>query len=195
MGKQIYLDRVEEFFKKSKVVDFKSIERIVGTKKKANYAKLLISNLLKKGKIKKISKGIYSMHDENSLAVFAFKPAYLGLQSALSYLGIWEQETIPIIVTTKKVRRGVRRAIGANVLIRNIDEKYFFGYSFVKEGELYLPYSDLEKTFIDMVVFNQRLDKEILRAIKKRLDKKKLGNYLKRYNPILRKRVEETLER
>src|SRR3989344_9138445 len=100
MGKQIHLEKIERLFEKSPVVDFKSIERIIG---KNNYAKLLVSNLLKKNKIKKVGKGFYTKYDESSLSVFAFKPAYLGLQSALSFYGLWEQETIPVILTTKKL--------------------------------------------------------------------------------------------
>src|SRR3989344_9378761 len=122
MGKQIYLEKIDALFKKSPVVDFKSIERIIGKSKKSSYAKLLVHNLLKKGKIKKIGKGVYTQHNEISLAVFSFKPAYLGLQSALSHHRIWEQETIPIIITSKKVRRGLRSLMGGNVLLRNINK-------------------------------------------------------------------------
>ena len=61
MGKQIYLKKIETLFEKSPVVDFKSLERIIGKAKTSNYAKLLVYNLLKKGKIKKIGKGIYTM--------------------------------------------------------------------------------------------------------------------------------------
>ncbi len=193
MGKQIYLGIIERLFDKSPVVDFKSIERIIGKTKKSSYAKLLVSNLVKKRKIKKIGKGVYTKHDEISLAVFAFKPAYLGLQSALSYYGIWEQETIPVILTTKKARRGIRKIMGANTFIRNIDKKYFFGFDFVKEGEFFLPYSDLEKTFIDMVVFNQKMSDEAVKGVKKRMDKNKLNRYLRKYSLKLRKMVNKRL--
>ncbi|MBU1204120.1 MAG: hypothetical protein KKG60_03585 [Nanoarchaeota archaeon] len=192
MGKQIHLGKIERLFDKSPVVEFKSIERIIGKK---SYSKLLISNLMRKGKIKKIGKGVYTKHPESSLAVFGFKPAYLGLQSALSFHGLWEQETIPVILTTKKVRRGIREVMGSNILVRNIDRKYFFGFGLFKEGEFYLPYSDLEKTFIDMVVFNQPLDDDVLKEIQKKLDIKKLKNYLKKYNLVLRKKVEKTLNK
>ncbi len=192
MGKQIHLRKVEGLFDISPVVDFKSVERIVGAKKgKSNYAKLLISNLIKNGKIRKIGKGFYTRHDDNSLAVFAFKPAYLGLQSALSFYGLWEQETIPIILTTKKVRRGIRVILRANVLVRNIDKRYFFGFDLVKDGRFYLPYSDLEKTFIDMVVFNIDISKDVLGKIRKMIDKRKLMDYLKRYPKNIRKRAEK----
>jgi predicted transcriptional regulator of viral defense system len=188
MGKQIHLEKVERLFEKSPVVDFKSIERIIG---KNNYAKLLISNLLKKNKIKKVGKGVYTKYDEISLSVFAFKPAYLGLQSALSFYGLWEQETIPVILTTKKVRRGIREFLGTNVLIRNINKTYFFGFELLKEDSFYLPYSDIEKTFIDMVVFNQPIDKQLLKEIKKKINLKKLETYLKRYPEKIRIRVKK----
>ncbi len=191
MGKQIHLNKIERLFNKSPVVDFRSIERIVGIGKKSSYAKLLISNLLRKNKIYKINKGIYSRYPESSLAVFAFKPAYLGLQSALSYHNIWEQETIPIILTTKKVRRGPRKVMGSNIFVRNIDKKYFFGFDYVKEGDFYLPYSDLEKTFIDLVVFNQKMSKETIAEMRKRIDRKKLSQYLMKYSLKTRKKVEK----
>lgn len=194
MGKQIHLNKIQDLFDKSLVLDFKSIERVVGKTKKSSYAKLLISNLIKSGKIFKIGKGFYTKHSESSLAVFAFKPAYLGLQSALSFHGIWEQETIPVILTTKKVRRGIRKVMDSNVLIRNIDKKHFFGFDLQKEGNFYLPYSDLEKTFIDMVVFNQAMSEEVIAKIKKRIDKKKLNSYLIKYKKPIKFRVLKKLE-
>src|SRR3989344_2026203 len=137
MGKQIHLKKIEELFEKSPVVDFKSVERIIGKTKKSNYAKLLIYNLLKKGRIRKVGKGYYTKHNEISLAVFSFKPAYLGLQSALSRHGVWEQETIPVIVTTKKVRRGLRELSDGNILVKNIDKMFFFGFEYVEEDGFY----------------------------------------------------------
>ena len=190
MGKQIHLKKVESLFARSPTVDFSSIARVVGKK---DYAKLLVSNLLKKGKIKKLAKGIYTQFDESTLAVFGFQPAYLGLQSALSYYNLWEQEAIPVILTTKKVRRGIRNVLESNVLVCNISAKYFFGFEYVKEGQFYLPYSDLEKTLIDMVVFNQSIDKEVLKVIKKRMDRLKLQRYLKRYPKNIIYRVEKLI--
>ncbi len=195
MGTIIHLDKIERLFEKSPVVDFKSIERIVRVgKSKSNYAKLIISNLLKKGRIHKVGKGYYSKYPESTLAVFAFKPAYLGLQSALSYLGLWGQETIPIIITSQKVRRGIRTVLGTNVLVRNINKKYFFGVELVKEGDFYLPYTDLEKTFIDFIVFNENIDNSVLKALRKKVDRKKLESYLQRYSRKIREKVKKHLK-
>ncbi len=190
MGKQKYLNEVESLFKKSPVVDFKSIERIVGKKsKKNNYAKLLIHGLLKKNKIKKLAKGYYSMHNESTLAVFCFKPAYLGLQASLSIHGLWEQEGIPVILTTKKVRIGIRKIMGSNVLIRNIAKKYFFGFEYLKENDFFFPYSDIEKTFIDMVVYKQKISSEVLHEIKKKITYNKIKEYLKHYPNMIKNKV------
>src|SRR3989344_5918549 len=194
MGKQIYLDKIEAIFDKSPLVDFKSLERVIGKAKNSNYAKLLVHNLVKKGKIRKIGKGVYTKHNEITLAVFSFKPAYLGLQNALGHHGVWEQETIPVIITTKKVRRGLRRLMGGNVLLRNINKKYFFGLEYAEEGNFYLPYSDLEKTFIDMVVFNQKIDEEVLKKIKKKVNKQKFLGYLKIYPLNIQKRLQKIKE-
>lgn len=191
MGKSKYLDRIMSLFKRSLVVDFKSIERIVRFKRKnskSNYAKLIVHNLLKSGKIKKIAKGHYTKHNDNSLMVLCF-PAYLGLQSALSFYGLWEQETIPIIITPKKIRVGIREVLGGNVLVRNIKKKFMFGIDYLDDGGFYLPYSDLEKTFIDMFLFKQKINENVLEKFRERIDEKKLRKYLKVYDKGLRERV------
>lgn len=189
MGKQKHLARIMDLFKKSPVVNFSSVERIVKNEKNVKqYTKQLIRNLIKQGRINKITKGYYSIHDDPSLIVFCFKPSYLGLQNALSFHNLWEQETNPVIITTRNIRKGIRVVFGRNVIMRRIDRKYIFGFELYLDGDFYLPYSDIEKTFIDMVYFKQPLDKEIIREFKKKIDKKKLGDYLKRYPKRFRDR-------
>lgn len=194
MGKHKHIDSIDRLFENSPVVDFRTIERIVESKNKSRrtksgYAKLLVANLLKQGKIKKLAKGCYTRHYDNSLAVFCFKPAYLGLQAALSAHKLWEQETIPIIITAKKARSGMRQVMGGNVLVRRAGSERIFGFELMKEGDFYLPYSDIEKTLIDMVVFRQRIDPETMKRINRLLDSKKLTEYLKKYSPKIRKKL------
>ena len=190
MGKQKYLSRVMSLFKESPVVSFNSIKLIVKNKKNVRqYTKQLVRNMIKQGKIKRLTRGFYTSRDEISLLVFCFKPSYLGLQDALSIHNLWEQETIPVIISTRKIRPGIRKIFGANMLIRRIDKEYFFGYDYVKQGDFYLPVSDVEKTFIDMVYFRQPLDKEVINEIKRSIDVKKLNLYLKKYPKKFSKRV------
>ncbi|HIH31856.1 TPA: hypothetical protein HA235_04050 [Candidatus Woesearchaeota archaeon] len=183
MGKSKHIKQILELFDKSPVVDLRSIERIIGVKKQDNnYAKLLVSNLVIQGKIKKIIKGKYSKYDDHSLSVMCFNPAYLGLQSALSFHGLWDQASVPVIITSVKVRSGTRDIFGSNVMIRRTDKKFMFGFEYVLDGDFYLPYSGIEKTFIDMVVFKQNISDDVLMNFRKRINKKKLVKYLTAYS-------------
>lgn len=192
MGKEKYMKEIEALFAKSPVVSYDSIDKIIKNKRKVRqYAKKVIHYLLLKNRIKRLSKGYYTTRDETSLAVFAFQPAYLGLQDALSFHNLWEQEAIPIIITTRRVRPGIRKVLGQNILIRRIDKKYFFGIQYYLEEDLNiaLPISDIEKTLIDTIYFNQNLDEELIKAFRKRIDKKILNSYLKKYPKKIRNRV------
>ncbi|MBS3166434.1 hypothetical protein J4444_04895 [Candidatus Woesearchaeota archaeon] len=186
MGKEKYQKKVMGLFKKSPILNFDSIARIIN---KEQYTKQLIRNLILKGKIKTLTKGYYTLTEDPILIVFCLKPSYLGLQNALSYHNLWEQETIPVIITTKKARPGIRIVFNSNILVRRLNKKYFFGFEYRKQGDLYLPYSDIEKTFIDMIYFKEYLDKDLLKNIKKRVNHKKLNSYLKVYPEKFQKKV------
>ncbi len=182
MGKEKYQRKIKEIFRKSPVVSLDSIKRMVNEKKKIKqYTKQLIRNLRLSGKIKRLGKGFYTSREDPTLIVFCFKQSYLGLQDALSKHDLWEQETIPVVITSDKIRQGIRKVNGSNVLIKRIDKKYFFGIEYKKEDETYFPYSDIEKTLIDMIYFNQKLSREALDNIKKLVKKKKLIYYLNKY--------------
>jgi len=56
---------------------------------------------------------------------------------------------------------------------------------------IYLPYSDVEKTVINMVYFKQKLNEETIRELIKKIDRKKLNSYLKIYPKNIRKTVIE----
>ena len=193
MGKIKYVNDIRRFFKESPVVDIQSLKKFI-KKKNKDYIHLLINNLLKKGEIKKLTKGFYSIYEDPSLIVFCFKPSYLGLQNAMSFHNLWEQETNPIVVTTRNLRKGIRKVFDRNVFIRRIDKKYIFGFEYYKDGDFYFPYSDIEKTFIDMVYFRQPLDKEVILEFKKKIDKKRLKDYLKKYPEKFKVKVNRILK-
>lgn len=193
MGKIKYINEIRRFFKESPVVDIESLKKFI-KKKNKNYIYLLINNLLNRGEIKKITKGFYSIYEDPSLIVFCFKPSYLGLQNAMSFHNLWEQETNPIVVTTRNLRKGVRKVFDRNVIIKRIDKKYIFGFEYYKNGDFYFPYSDVEKTFIDMIYFKLPLGKEVILGFRKKTDKKKLKVYLERYPKRFKKMVLERLK-
>ena len=187
MGREKHKRMVEGLFSKSPVVSYSSIARIV--KQRGNgkqYVKRLVNYLTKKGEIKRLAKGYYTKFDDVSLVVFCFQPAYLGLQQALSFHNLWEQETIPVVVTARKARPGIRVVLGKNVLIRRIAKKYFFGLDYGRQDKIALTYSDMEKTFFDMLYFREKISSEALAAFKKRINRQRLNAYLRSYPKKLR---------
>ena len=44
-----------------------------------------------------------------------------------------------------------------------------------------MPYSDIEKTYLDMVYFKENISKDTLKEIFKRMDSGKIANYLRDY--------------
>lgn len=184
-----YVDKIRGYIRKTPVANISSISALVP---KREYAYIIANHLLKRGEIRRITRGYYTVHDEPSLLVYCLRPAYIGLQDAMSFHDLWEQETNPIIITARKVRVGVRAVFGQNVWVRRISPKHFFGYDYLTSDDFPLPVSDVEKTFIDMVYFRE-MREDIVKGFRKRVDREKLGRYLKRYGSNLRKRVIETL--
>ena len=64
-----------------------------------------------------------------------------------------------------------------------------FGYDYLKQEEFYFPYSDIEKTFIDMVYFKEKLSEEALKNIIAGINRKKLNSYLRLYSKKMKERV------
>ncbi|MFW6174043.1 MAG: type IV toxin-antitoxin system AbiEi family antitoxin domain-containing protein, partial [Elusimicrobiota bacterium] len=124
-----------------------------------SYTDLFLHNLVKNGEAYRLTKGCYSWAEDPFLSVFCFRPAYLGLEFALSFYGIWDQETNPAIITSKKVRAGRREVLGTNINLYRIKRDYFFGIDYLKHDEFYLPVSDIEKTVLDLIYFNTVPDK------------------------------------
>jgi len=175
MGLKKY--NILELFDKSPLVTASSISKRVPN----SYYKQLIKNLLDKKKIFRVTKGKYSRFYDPSLFVFAVSPSYLGLQDAMAVHDIWPQETTPIIITGKRIRAGLRKILDSNVMVRRIDRKYLFGIEFLDFKEYYLPYSDVEKTYIDMIYFDETMDKEVSKQFKAKIKRGKLKRYLTRY--------------
>lgn len=180
-----HIDDVRKYINKTPVFDTRSVARLVGDKE---YAYVLLNNMIKSGEIERLTKGYYTVYEEPSLFVYCIKPAYIGLQDAMSLRNLWEQETVTVIITARRVRIGTREIFGNNVTIRRISPKHFFGYDYIKYGEFLLPVSDVEKTFIDMVYFNE-IRKGTAQLFKKKIDIKKLREYLRKYDKRFADRV------
>lgn len=176
-----YVKELQERFRNSPAFTISDLKVCLGSKGIGKgYLNLLVHNLLTKGELKRISRGIYTFRSDTQVVGFGFRPFYYGLQDALSLRNLWEQETNPVVITPRKVRCGVRNFEGANYIVKRISRKMFFGFEMMKYMDFWIPVSETEKTLIDFVYFKQPLTAEVLTEIKQRLDKKKLERYLKR---------------
>lgn len=192
MGKIKYQAKIQEFIEKTIVFHISSLQKIIGEKNP--YIHLLLHTFVKKRKLFRLTKGWYSTKDDPTLAIFCFKPAYLGLQEALSIHNLWEQETTVIIITTKTIREGIRSLFGENIIIKRTPSAYFFGIEYLPYGESYVPVSDIEKTFLDFFYFGQPLDRDVIREFRKRIDRKKLLQYLRHYDSKIQQKALEALK-
>lgn len=186
MGRIVYIDKLREFFKETPVFRARDVEVLTGSR---GYTHLILHKLSEKGEVKRVVKGWYSLHDDPVVAVFCFKPAYIGLQEALSLHNLWEQETNVVIVSTRRIRTGVRKILDSNVVVHRISGEYFFGFEYLKYGEFFVPVSDVEKTLIDLAYFNETPSEEVLNEIRRRIDPRRLKFYLKNFKPKMRQRV------
>lgn len=161
---------------------------------KDDYLYLMVHNLEKKGEIERITRGIYTFHDDVTVVGFAFQPFYYGFEDALSTRGISLQGTNPTVVTVRNVRQGRREFKGRNYIIRRIPANLLFGYEILKRGDFWIPVSDLEKTVLDMMYFDNYIRDELWPGILKALDMKRLNEYLKRYDKAFRAKMLNTIK-
>lgn len=190
MGKVKYREEFIDYFKERNYFSAKDAELFLMQKGATKeYARLMLYAMERKGKISRLKRGYYSFNSNLDTIGFIFEPFYYGLQEALSLHGLWEQQTNPVIITTRKVRTGVRSILGRNIVVRRIQRKMFFGYEAKRIGSSFIPVSDAEKTLIDSVYFKVTITKDVLDEMKRRVDKEKLQIYLGRLDRNLRIRV------
>ncbi len=187
-----YIKYVREHFKDPKfpvftLYDLRTALRLEGISDA--YLKRLVNSLMKKEEITRITRGVYTFHDDVTVAGFAYRPFYYGMEDALSIRGLSEQGTNPYIMTTKNVRTGVRTFKGRNYVIRRIPERMFFGYELLQYYNFWIPVSDVEKSFIDMLYFEKNIRDELLAEIIPKISMSKLRDYLKGYDKSFSKKV------
>lgn len=183
MGKKIHLEGVRRFVRSTPAFRARDVELLV---KDRGYALLMLHNLAARGELKHITRGWYSTQDDPVVAVFALRPAYLGLQEALSFRGLWEQETNVVAVTTLRAKPGVRKVMGQSVIVHRIAPRYFFGFDYLPYGEFHVPVSDPAKTLIDLVYFRESPGPDVLKEVLEHADRRSLEGYLKHYPAAFR---------
>lgn len=190
-----YGNRLREQYKNEYTFSKRDVQKLFSKDKISNeYLDQLLHNLVKQNKIIRITNGAYTFNKDLMVSGFAYSPFYYGLQEALSLRNLHEQETNPVIITTKKIKPGIKQIQGNNVLLRRIDRKYFFGIDFVKYYDMEIPVSDLEKTLIDFIYYNEPLSEDAKNGLLKNINKQKLKEYLLKYPESTRRKVQSFIK-
>lgn len=189
-----YVNDFKKYFISHPLFTSKEVERFLISKGGSEkYAKRFLQNLAGKKTVSRITKGFYSLGNETEIIGLPFKPFYYGLNYALSHHNIWHERSNPVIITTRKVKPGVRNALGINVNIKHISQRMFFGYDLIKGNTFYYPVSDPEKTLIDYAYFKMNPGEEALKNLRQAIKRSKLEKYLKKCSVKTRKQVEKLL--
>ncbi len=192
-----YISYVREHFKDPgfpvvRLYEIRTVLKLKGISD--GYLKRMINYLLGKGELKRITSGIYTLHDDIMVAGFAFQPFYYGLESALTIRKLWEQGTNPVVMTTRKVRQGMRTFDNSNYLVKHVRRRLFFGYELVRYYDFWIPVSDIEKTLIDLVYFGRHVRADVIAQLKRDADRTRLRKYLEAYNQSIRDKVWELMK-
>ena len=178
----------ERFF--GKIFSTRDVKIFLKSKNSSlDYVSLFLNSNLKRKKIVRLKRGHYSFSDNLENVEKIFSPSYHGLQDALSIYGLWQQQTIPVLITPRKVRSGERMVLDSKILVRRINRKMFFGFEEKKYFDSWITISDMEKTLIDFVYYGEPLDKQTLRKMKKKINMKTMNSYLKLVNKKTREKV------
>lgn len=189
-----HIKLLREHFAEIPVFTTRDAKLLLGKKTSKKYVDLLLHNLVSRGDLNRITKGVHTFRKETQLVGFAFQPFYYGLQDALSLRNLWEQETNPVVITARRADPGTRRFLDNNYLVRRIRRNMFFGFENIKYFDLWIPVSTPEKTLIDFVYFREPLSKEALKELKKKINEKTLRDLLKRTPKHTREKVELLLK-
>jgi len=145
------------------------------------YAKKILHELNKSGKITRIERGKYTIIDDPlTVATHLTEPCYVSMWSALSIRKLTTQIPFSVeIVTTRK--RFNRKIIFNNtpIIFYNTHPKMLYGYeNIIWKENVRIPVAKPEKIIIDALYFNT-IPQEDLSELIDKVDKKLLRSYAK----------------
>ncbi|MEW6009336.1 MAG: hypothetical protein AB1629_06865 [Candidatus Omnitrophota bacterium] len=173
------------------------VRRVFGISKVA--ATFLIHRYAKKGFIKRLKKGIYTLYDTSVpdiyLANKLCEPSYVSLELALSFHRVIPETVYEITsITTKSTKQF--SALGKTFSYHRIKKEAFTGYSVYRQRDISALIADPEKAFVDLTYLRLRKKKELLsRFDKKKINPAKASRYAKLFNNEKLTRVIKTILR
>jgi predicted transcriptional regulator of viral defense system len=183
----MYEAEIIEKFSKVPVFSLADVSQIV---KNRNYAKVVVSRMVKNRKIKKVKKGFYTLHEDPFLvSTFLVKPSYVSSVSALYFHRKITQIPNEIFCFTNKLPRKIFFLTTINFFHTDL----FFGFEIEKYEGFDVPVATVEKAIIDSVgKFPLSLIEEAFEGI----NLKRMLEYLKKIKrPSVVKRVGFLLEK
>lgn len=160
------------------------VKRIFGVSKVA--ATFLIHRYTKKGFIKRLKKGIYTLYDTSVpdiyLANKLYEPSYVSLEFALSFHQVIPETVYEITsVTTKPTRRF--DALEKTFSYHRIKKEAFTGYVVHRERDISSLIAEPEKAFVDLAYLRLRRKKQMLSRFNKvKINPAKALRYAKLFN-------------
>lgn len=176
----------EKRLKEKKQVIFSPLDvrRIFGVTKVA--AAFLLHRYAKKGFVKRLKNGIYSLYDTSVpdiyLANKLCEPSYVSLEFALSFHSVIPETVYEITsITTKSTKRF--SALGKTFSYHHIKKEAFTGYGVYRQGDISALIAEPEKAFVDVTYLRLRKKSKLLsRFDKKRINPSKALRYAKLFN-------------
>lgn len=141
----MYEADVIEHFSKVPVFTLSDVSQLITNR---DYAKKFISGMVRKNKVNRIRKNLYTFHDDPFLvATYILKPSYISSVSSLSYHHLITQIPKEVFCFTPKPTR----KYFFRELIRFHHTKYFFGFEMNKYLDHVIAIATPEKAAIDSI--------------------------------------------
>lgn len=169
------------------------LEKILDSKRDSLYVTL--NRLVKSGVLIRRAKNVYTLFSDRfeveKIGNELYFPSYLSFEYALSYYSILSQ--VPYTVTFATLRPTKKMTIGEiAVEFSHLKKELFFGYTL--RGGTYI--ADKEKALLDTLYMaglgKRAIDIEELDL--KDIDRKKLGEYAKRFPAHIKSKLKEVKE-
>ena len=121
------------------------------TGQQANYIRILLHKIVKRGYIKRIERGKYTVHDDPLIfASYLYTPSYLSSWTGLRFHNMTTQLPNWIFVMAPVYKKPIQ--LDEKTRIVFVKTKYVWGYEKVRYAQFYIFVADKEKTIIDCLL-------------------------------------------
>ena len=164
-------------------------------RKDEKYVRIVAYRLMKRGLIRQIEKGKYTVHDDAvQFASFIATPSYISFWTALSIYHLTEQIPVDVMVAVPRPKKAID-FYGQRITFTKI--RHFWGYTKLRLRDFDIFIAEKEKAVMDcMLAKNVPFDEPAKVILTGELDYEKLIEYAKKTkNAALAKRIGYLIEK